>query len=150
MENTMFIETNDGDFINVAHIVSFRHGSRPMGEHHNSKFTTVKTAPGDFHKVYGHLDADDFAPVIPSAPGFTILEFWADGMECGVHKSPVLAWRISQICLPMTCDDINENESAVLCPDGAVIEPGIARYESLDEWFNEKRETWFKRHKQQA
>ena len=142
----MFVETINGNFINLAHIV------RAEEYMHQSKDTGLR------QPCYRLIDAngepigstltypkDAAAPVVPALPGFNVLayRYWESG-DC-VDASPVLAWRILDLhSVPILIEDSpgehdSNSEWVIERPDGRVIRPYDAEFEDRAAWLQHER-----------
>jgi hypothetical protein len=90
----------------------------------------------------------EFGPVIKADPGYWLLSYWSEPEE--VIRWPVLAWRLDlqhgchQVITPASSGNINisgeyEEGSAVLCPNGRLMQPGNQSWVNEAEWLEDMR-----------
>lgn len=108
-------------------------------------------------------------PLVPATPGYTLLRFHFWAPEAGENlkieadevcrltdRQPILAWRIDPRCgaQPFSFEmGSTWSETAILRPDGAVIELNCAQWESVNAWAKTvciRWESWLKRQKPAA
>jgi hypothetical protein len=80
-------------------------------------------------------------PMVAALPGYYLLSTWNDDGKLAISKLPVVAWKYDGTSMmPLTIDDDTTVTGAILCPDGQVIEPYNASWDSLDQWLRSKTE----------
>jgi len=141
-----FLETIDCGVINldlVTHYRRYRDGKIIFWTKDGESFQT-ELLPGIRDQLES-MRYDERTAVIQSPPGYTLLCYWKGSPEEpeSVQKQDVLAWRID-----LDGDfhkafgawlHSDEQNVAVLCPDGSVVEPGNARFATEQDWLKERR-----------
>lgn len=81
--------------------------------------------------------------IIPAQPGWFEIGF-CRGAETfsgiDIWKDPIVAWKILDDgwAMPILAADIAGDESLLLSPDGQVIDPMVASWDSLEDFINSK------------
>jgi len=132
----MFIETIKGEFINTDYIVSVDKPSADedlwiirdsdggiIGRVHNEEWRKVQEGHDSIVAA-----SPSFLLCIPE-PEDIVDAFSEPGQMC--LRDPIIGWRGLQ-AIPVTIDGYDESQrSAILLPDGRVIHPFSAIYDSL-------------------
>lgn len=95
-------------------------------------------------------DADDLeyieysGTVIPANPGFFVVWYWYDDKagNDGYNKDEITCWEMNTDGFHKGISLFGhsaEDNSAILCPDGTVVEPGNQRFLNIDDWVKERR-----------
>ena len=138
---TRFLRTSSGGLINAARIERIE-----QGEEREKRLLRSRAILWDGGSLTLVDDVDKIEkallPVIAAAPGFTFLRYYADWDESGgpgVERLPVAAWRIDgDVALPVIPDDamVSSNciGSAVLMPDGQVVNPYVQTFANEAAW----------------
>jgi hypothetical protein len=99
-----------------------------------------------FHNTVDDIE-QRLLPVVPAAPNFTVLRYFYEEVEdptFSVERSPIVAWHIDKdIALPITVDCFNimeDDNSAILLPDGQVIQQYVERFPNEEAWKASRRE----------
>ena len=94
------------------------------------------------------------APVIAAAAGFELLGFWFFDEEPNVadvldpyHRGPIVAWRITRdgpkpISIQLSVPDYESGMSAILRPDGVVIDPLNQSWRDINMWAEDVIARW--------
>jgi hypothetical protein len=138
---TTFLATRQGDLINSAHVRRIVDGGeRRLGQ--PKRVILAVMDDGGEHELAQFADVgeveDALLPVVPAAPGYTWLVYFAHDPPV-VERFPVVAWRIDGVeASPVTFEDYAEAGNIVgagiLVPDGRVICPREATFPSEAEW----------------
>ncbi|KQY98096.1 hypothetical protein ASD45_19140 [Pseudolabrys sp. Root1462] len=136
----MFIETIKGEFINTDYIVSVDKSSA------DEDLWIIRDADGGIigrvHDEEWRKAQEGHDPIVAASPGYFLLcvpepEDIVDALsEPGQMclRDPIIGWRGLQ-AIPVTLDGYDESQrSAILCPDGRVIEPQCTTYDSIAEF----------------
>src|SRR6516225_5910358 len=104
---------------------------------------TYAVFPREWERFRAAAESD---PVIKAEPDYWLLSYLAETDE--VDRWPVLAWRLDlqygyhQVVTPASSGDPNEghdDQSAVLCPNGRLTEPGNRSWDNETEWLQDMR-----------
>lgn len=107
-------------------------------------------------------DDENKPSIIPAQPGFFLITVaTADDEDFWYDLEPIIAWQISQYkrpknlltfasAAPIAAGNSHEceNDQAILCPDGTVIEVETRNFKTLDEWKTYAQERWGNEHRQ--
>jgi hypothetical protein len=126
----MPIWSEDGDYINPAHIVWI---SRAQTNRHGTECSVLHTIDGKTFRTIGQPDelADkNLSSIVQASPGYEFLHAYGEkpgDPYCYYDVEPIIAWRIGdQEPLPVTVSRAEElsNPHAIRYPDGRVYQSG--------------------------
>ncbi len=132
-----FIETRDG-LINAAAITRLRQSwtnGPPQGLRTEIEYRDAAGRPRTTTAADPGFDPLRLGDPIPAQPGYFVVAV-ADDAEAVVCRQPVIAWRVPPGALSAEpiCPDEPAGAWAILCPDGSVIAPQEATFETVDAW----------------
>lgn len=134
----MFIHADGGKSINLAHVVSVREAFAP-GKGCSTLFTMIDGSTERSHISADHIERAAM-PLIPAEPGYFALSFDVDGSgEELIDREPVIAWRVHYDADGLEAVTPFGSAGAILYPDGQVTEIGLGKWDSIDQWIEEKR-----------
>jgi hypothetical protein len=103
------------------------------------------------------------ASLVPASPGYELISFHfhREADPCGTEvrssfgRNPIVAWRMpanddSGGCPEPVCiDEVvvrygNDRRTAILCPNGSVIDPANEDWPDLDAWITSVCQAWHK------
>lgn len=146
----MFIETDEGQIINLDHVASVtRHKATRDEASRSHYYCTFLMSDGS--QIIGHartneIDAvargDNWDRVIPAAAGFFVLHYDYDECET-VDREPVIAWRFTpgfECPYPVTVFGVSHGSRVdILHPDGRVVDPDMSSWPNYEMWLAEQR-----------
>lgn len=149
----MFIQTTEGQIINLDHIASIsRFKARDTDLAKGHYFCEFRMSDGSM--LRGHILMEKAeaignnslaASVIPAIAGFSILHYYRDPDigEC-VSTEPIIGWWIMpgwECPSPVTVfGHTHGAEAYVLHPDSSISNPNLTRWENYAQWLAEMRE----------
>ena len=134
---SQFIETRDG-LINVHAIVRIRESwtnGPPQGMRTEIEYRDATGRPRTTTGADPGFDPLHLAAPIAAQIGYHVVNLSEDP-EAVVYRLPVIAWRVPSGAFSAApiCPDEPARAWAILCPDGRVIAPQEATFETVDAW----------------
>lgn len=147
----MFLTTQNGCYINLDHVREITTSSHKRDNHYDySAHITFTDGSTDTYQTYAMLDPREHTPsLVPAYPGFTLLAFYKHSHddEPSISRSPIIAWAIdtelSEYHKPFALEPPAANAigSAILQPNGTLVDPGCASWINEQAWYDEMLKT---------